>query len=99
MSDVMGREPAVVDQRDLYIFDLDGTLADCQHRTPILAEKYDNNRWRRFYAACDKDRPVPHVIDVMERLRRFADVWICGTRLWHGSPSTRPSWRTTSKPA
>lgn len=66
--------------KPLYIFDLDGTLADCQHRTPILAEKYDNNRWRRFYAACDKDEPIQAVISTMERLRRFADVWIFSGR-------------------
>lgn len=66
--------------KPLYIFDLDGTLADCQHRTPILAEKHDNNRWRRFYAACDGDTPIPAVIGTMERLRRFADVWIFSGR-------------------
>lgn len=66
--------------KPLYIFDLDGTLADCQHRTPILSEKYDNNRWRRFYAACDKDHPIAPVLAVMESLRRFADVWIFSGR-------------------
>jgi FMN phosphatase YigB (HAD superfamily) len=66
--------------KPLYIFDLDGTLADCQHRVPILAEKQDNNRWRRFYAACDKDEPILAVISTMERLRRFADVWIFSGR-------------------
>jgi FMN phosphatase YigB (HAD superfamily) len=66
--------------KPLYIFDLDGTLADCQHRIPILAEKHDKNRWRRFYAACDKDEPILAVISTMERLRRFADVWIFSGR-------------------
>lgn len=66
--------------KPLYIFDLDGTLACCKHRTRILAEKYDNNRWRRFYAACDKDRPIDAVIATMERLRHFADVWIFSGR-------------------
>jgi FMN phosphatase YigB (HAD superfamily) len=67
-------------ERPLYIFDLDGTLADCKHRQRILDEKYDNNRWRRFYAACDKDAPIHPVIQTMERLRRFADVWIFSGR-------------------
>lgn len=66
--------------KPLYIFDLDGTLADCQHRTPILAEKYDNHRWRRFYAACDKDQPIAHVIGLMNHLRLVADVWIFSGR-------------------
>lgn len=64
----------------LYIFDLDGTLANCQHRTPILDEKYDDSRWRRFYAACDKDDPIAPVIEVLESLRRFADVWVFSGR-------------------
>lgn len=53
----------------LYIFDLDGTLALCDHRTPILADKHDPQRWRRFYAACDRDRPNAPVIATMHRLR------------------------------
>jgi hypothetical protein len=67
-------------ERPLYIFDLDGTLADCTHRQGILDEKYDNNRWRRFYALCDRDAPIRPVIDTMERLRRFAEVWIFSGR-------------------
>lgn len=51
--------------KPLYIFDLDGTLADCQHRVPILAEKDDPNRWRRFYAACVDDTPIMPVIGVL----------------------------------
>ena len=66
--------------KPLYIFDLDGTLANLDHRKGILDEKYDHNRWRRFYAACDKDTPIPHVIATMERLRFFADIWIFSGR-------------------
>lgn len=66
--------------KPLYIFDLDGTLADLSHRKLILDEKYDPNRWRRFYAACDKDTPIQPVVDTMERLRRFSDVWIFSGR-------------------
>lgn len=66
--------------RPLYIFDLDGTLADCTHRKHILDEKHDPNRWRRFYAACDRDRPIRHVISLMNHLRLIADVWIFSGR-------------------
>lgn len=67
--------------KPLYIFDLDGTLADCQHRTPILAEKDDPNRWRRFYAACDRDTPILPVIATMEKLRQWgAEIWIFSGR-------------------
>ena len=66
--------------RPLYIFDLDGTLADLSHRKHMLDEKYDPNRWRRFYAACGKDAPIRPVIDTMNRLLMFGDVWIFSGR-------------------
>lgn len=67
--------------KPLYIFDLDGTLADCQHRVPILAEKDDPNRWRRFYAACVDDTPIMPVIGVLHALvRSGADVWVFSGR-------------------
>ena len=66
--------------KPLYIFDLDGTLANIEHRKHILEEKHDGQRWRRFYAACDKDKPIPAVIATMERLRHFADIWIFSGR-------------------
>jgi phosphoglycolate phosphatase-like HAD superfamily hydrolase len=67
--------------KPLYIFDLDGTLADCQHRTPILSETDDPNRWRRFYAACHLDAPIWPVIQTMERLRQWgAEIWIFSGR-------------------
>lgn len=67
--------------KPLYIFDLDGTLALIEHRRHMLDEKHDSNRWRRFYAACDKDQPNVPVIATMERLRHAgADVWIFSGR-------------------
>lgn len=62
--------------RPLYIFDLDGTLANCSHRTRLLADTADSSRWRRFYAACDQDRPIQPTIDVMNALRLTGDVLI-----------------------
>lgn len=66
--------------KPLYIFDLDGTLADLSHRKHMLEERHDPSRWRRFYAACGRDEPIHSVIGTMERLRRFADVWIFSGR-------------------
>jgi hypothetical protein len=65
--------------KNLYIFDLDGTLALIDHRKHIL-EWGDADKWRRFYAACDKDQPNEPVIGTMEMLRVFADVWIFSGR-------------------
>lgn len=67
--------------KPLYIFDLDGTLALIDHRRHIIEDpSRDDTKWRRFYAACDKDQPNESVIRVMESLRRFADVWIFSGR-------------------
>lgn len=66
--------------KPLYIFDLDGTLALIQHRLHIL-DRDTRDKWRDFYAACDKDQPNEPVIATMERLRHAgADVWIFSGR-------------------
>ena len=66
--------------RPLYIFDLDGTLALIEHRRHFL-ERDTRDKWRHFYAACDKDQPNGPVIAVMETLRHAgADVWIFSGR-------------------
>lgn len=68
-------------EKPLYIFDLDGTLALIDHRKWILDCKDDPDRWRRFYACCDKDSPNHAVIKVMEQLRHSgAEVWIFSGR-------------------
>ena len=66
--------------KPLYIFDLDGTLALIEHRRHILA--WDTrDKWRHFYAACDKDEPNEPVVATMERLRHAgAEVWIFSGR-------------------
>jgi hypothetical protein len=67
--------------KPLYIFDLDGTLALIEHRRHIIEDpSRDDSKWRRFYAACDRDEPNEPVIRVMESLRRFADVLIFSGR-------------------
>lgn len=40
------------------IFDLDGTLADCSHRLPLLPD------WDAFYANCGDDKPIPQIVEV-----------------------------------
>lgn len=60
------------------VFDLDGTLANCDDRIQYLnREKKD---WRAFYAACDTDRPYHAVIRVLHAL------WMTGAEveIWTG---------------
>jgi len=67
--------------KPLYIFDLDGTVALIDHRRHILDDKADSQRWRRFYALCDKDQPNKPVISTMELLRLTgAEIWFFSGR-------------------
>ena len=50
-----------------YIFDLDGTLADDQHRWHHVTERSD---WESYYAACSADKPIQHVLYVLWALQR-----------------------------
>ena len=67
--------------KPLYIFDLDGTLADLTHRlhfiNPAQGVKKD---WQGFHEACVQDAPLP-VISTMSLLHKSgADVWIWSGR-------------------
>lgn len=46
----------------IYIFDLDGTLADITHRRGLLPD------WPAFYKACSADKPYHEVIRLMHIL-------------------------------
>lgn len=66
---------------DLYIFDLDGTLADIEHRKYLLDQKDNPLRWREFYALCGGDEPKLDVINTMERLKQSgADIYFFSGR-------------------
>lgn len=89
--------------RPIYIFDLDGTLADIEHRLHhIQGQKKD---WRAFFAACVDDKPIEPVIRTFKALRKGgAEIWIWSGRSdevmnetadWlrrHGLFSNLPVW-------
>lgn len=62
--------------KPIYIFDLDGTLANIEHRVHILQDKTNRNRWDEFYRACVNDVPVDPVVATMAYLQASADIWI-----------------------
>lgn len=68
--------------RPLYIFDLDGTLADINHRRHILDDKTDSHRWDRFEKACVHDEPNPPVVNILYALKSLSpvDVWVFSGR-------------------
>lgn len=51
----------------IYIFDIDGTLADCTHRLHFIQSKPAD--WRAFFAACPADQPIEQVIEVAKALQ------------------------------
>ena len=51
----------------IYIFDLDGTLAQVEHRQPIL-DTQDPRRYEKFRDACGADSPHTRVIRLMQDL-------------------------------
>ena len=74
---------------NLYIFDLDGTLCNIDHRRPILDDKSNSHRWDDFYEACDKDTPNKPVVEAMQCLyAQGHEIWFCSGR----SESVR--WKT-----
>jgi hypothetical protein len=48
------------------VFDLDGTLANAEHRVHHLTGEVKD--WRAFYAACKDDQPVRPIMDVLTAL-------------------------------
>lgn len=61
--------------KPIYIFDLDGTLADITHRLFWIEQK--NKQWDAFYQACNRDKPIPHTISLLKALRKSgAEIWI-----------------------
>lgn len=65
--------------KPLYIFDLDGTLADCRHRRGLVEN--GNKLWDQFFEACIYDAPIWPVIHTLYALRDAgAEVWIFSGR-------------------
>ena len=66
------------DRFPLYIFDLDGTLSNADHRKHFL--EWVTPDWDAFYEACDKDAPNKPVIKILKQLNFFSDIWIFSGR-------------------
>jgi hypothetical protein len=72
----------------LYIFDLDGTLADISHRMhfiksdPTLPDGADfKPRWDIFFAACKDDKPITPMISLLDDLGHQA---LASVYIWTG---------------
>lgn len=74
------------EERNIVIFDLDGTLADCQHRQHFIRQAADSLAsdfkpdWRGFFKACTDDTPIPHTCAILNHLRESYEIWIVSGR-------------------
>ena len=65
----------------LYIFDLDGTLADLTHRRRFVDGSVGKKDWPSFFRECVNDTPIMPVIRTMRRLQAAdAECWIVSGR-------------------
>ena len=75
------------------VFDLDGTLANCEHCLHHIKgdEKPTPEQWDAFFAACGDDKPIPHTIEVLKALRSAGhrvEIWSARSdqvagKTWH----------------
>jgi hypothetical protein len=61
-----------------YLFDLDGTLADCTHRLHHIKQPRKN--WDAFFAACSRDGPIPHMVELARHLAKVEQTVFCSGR-------------------
>jgi hypothetical protein len=72
------REIKRMQNRNIIIFDLDGTVADCSHRLHHI--QGDKKDWSSFFAACRSDTPISDVLCVMGALSAKYQIWIVSGR-------------------
>lgn len=66
-------------QKNIVIFDLDGTIADNEHRNHLV--RCQDPDWRAYFAACTDDAPNTPVIKMLDALfNEGREVWIVSGR-------------------
>ncbi|CAB4170199.1 FCP1 homology domain containing protein [uncultured Caudovirales phage] len=66
----------------MIVFDLDGTLANFDHRKHIVSGKSrDDKSWELFYQACIYDRPIYPVVNVFTCLYFCSNIEV---QIWTG---------------
>lgn len=52
----------------VYIFDIDGTLADCSHRVKYVDGSLGYKDWDKFYGLCGEDKPIEDVCRIFREI-------------------------------
>ena len=66
------------------IFDLDGTLANIEHRTHFVRGPHKQRNWKKFFEACVDDVPKWEIIDMLFALKQVG--W--HVEIWSGRSET-----------
>lgn len=61
-----------------YLFDIDGTLADCSHRLHHIQKKPKD--WRSFFGSVDSDEPIWHIVNLCTCLTSDATIVLVSGR-------------------
>lgn len=80
----MSKWPNITEKsKPCYLFDLDGTLADVSHRLHHIARPEGDDRpkdWDAFFDACEKDAPIPHIVDLCRKLSNHFPIVVVSGR-------------------
>ena len=92
-----------------YVFDLDGTLADLDHRLPFIQS--ENPDWESFNASVGEDKPILPVIKLLTQLdaaqNTVVEIWSgrmgdedtrSKTMMWLATNGIRPGLLTHMRP-
>lgn len=66
------------ENRKSVIVDIDGTLADVEHRLHHIQGK--RKKWKKFFALMSEDKPVKEVIDRVTELSKDHDIYVVSGR-------------------
>lgn len=74
-----------MEYRNLYVFDLDGTLCDISHRLKYIRNnngtRLAHPNWEKFFKECVNDEPLSGTIEILKSLQRCGkQVCICSGR-------------------
>jgi hypothetical protein len=62
----------------IYIFDIDGTLADITHRLHFIQQEPKD--WDSFFINCVDDEPIPEIIRIAQALFPAAQIFMLSGR-------------------
>jgi hypothetical protein len=64
--------------RKCFIIDIDGTIADGTHRLHHIQK--EPRDWDTFFKACGDDKPIEHMLHVVEALSLYYDIVLVSGR-------------------